>query len=148
MGAIVFPLSRSPRSVPHRETVRPYVHRTRFMCTEMSEWWEAVEQLTGLRTDGSPPRGPRAHRVIKRLGGPSTSCSQVQTRRTHAHRPIFIISSDILRRRVIYDLQTVQDTSYNTREFRGSTGKSADDVEHYVPALSITRQLPLIRFDL
>ncbi|KAL4089578.1 hypothetical protein QTP88_024591 [Uroleucon formosanum] len=87
----------------------------------MSEWWEAVEQLTGLRTDGSPPRGPRAHRVIKRLGGPSTSCSQVQTRRTHAHRPIFIISSDILRRRVIYDLQTVQDTSYNTREFRGST---------------------------
>lgn len=95
------------------DIARPSVHTStgHASCAlECQRGGGAVEQLTGLRTDESPPHGPRARRVIKRLGEPPTSCSQVQPRRTHAHRSIYKISSDILWRRAIYELQTGRDT--------------------------------------
>lgn len=123
----------SPRSVRHRPTVRP---STRHKSWRPLECWcggGAEEQLTGLRTDRSPPHGPNEHRVIKRLDGPLSSCSQVQTRRTHAHRSIYIISCDILRRRAIYKCVARHSLQYTriSRIIR-LTGKPDDDVTYYI----------------
>jgi len=113
---------------------RSSVHPTQVMTSAgMLVRWGWEEQLTGLRTDESPPHGPSEHRVIKRLDGPPSSCSQVQTRRTHAHRSIYIISCDILQRRAIYKCVAGHLLQYTriSRIIR-LTGKPDDDVTYYI----------------
>lgn len=98
----------SPRSVQTSRDRPSTGHASRALECRRGGDAEEQQQPTGLRTDGYPPHEPRrARRVIKRLDGPTPSCSQVQTRRTHAHRPICTTSTGHLR-------VVGQDTCYTT----------------------------------